>query len=176
MPSSARISEVSDPDGGSTARESSFDFAAIPVMLGPLGKSEWYTDLPRFDYHLRTYSHRSVDKMTLQNQQIMGTQRYNYFQNRLDSFVDNGEPRLDGPDYTTGSKNFNPAFGRQFNRADVSQNSQMASPVKTEHGIIPVSRGAEVPDERTELYENFNIHHHDLSLGESDQDDDILQS
>ena len=64
MTSSARISEASDPDGGSTARESSLDFAAIPVMLGPLGKSGGYTDLPRFDYHLRAYSHRSVDKMT----------------------------------------------------------------------------------------------------------------
>ena len=158
--SSAQISMCTPVGSNDVSMNQSIDFANIPELLEPLdAQNQVGLESPgkaKFDYEHRFFNHFNVNKMTNENQAFATMNR--------GSFAENMDKRLDRPDYTGDSEQIINKLSERPNFF-LNNNHALISPLK---GIESQTflRGIETPTERTDLYDNFDIHHerlHNLS-------------
>jgi hypothetical protein len=77
------------------------------------------------------------------------------------SFAENIDKRLDRPDYTGDSENISPVVTKLIDRQTSFAQIPLSPRLKAIESQT-LLKGLETPVERTELYDNFDIHHEQL--------------
>ena len=95
------------------------------------------------------------------------------------SFVENIDKRLDRPDYTVDSENISPPVPK-LDRQPFLFAPQTFTPLKAIESQT-LLKGLETPNERSELYDNFDIYHEQIinssvTITPKGQNDDGINS